>query len=266
MNPAHEIAAEVEAPELTGAVADSDHKSDEHASLEDFQPTVDQRRPVEDLHNLLLRISHHLDYETSERSTIYYRLLAIDGQTKAILSQTKRRALRRFASYLVAICIGVAGTFAWQSYGEATKQIIATRAPELGWSPEVKQTIASWAQQLGWKPLVDPEITAVRLSVPEQHASLIAQTVQDTVAPKAPVAASLDPEQLQQITGSMTALRQTVEQLAAGQDQMAREITRLHAADLEILQRIPASPPQPPPARKPMPIPLPSSRTPAVPR
>jgi len=132
MNPTHEIAAKVEATELTGAVADSDHESDEHASLEDFQRTSDQRRPVEDLHNLLLRISHHLDYETSERSTIYYRLLAIDGQTKTIIGQTKRRALRGFASYLVAICIGVAGTFAWQSYGEATKQIIATRAPELG--------------------------------------------------------------------------------------------------------------------------------------
>ena len=127
----------------------SDHKSDEHVSLEDFQRTSDQRRPVEDLHNLLLRISHHLDYETSERSTIYYRLLAIDGQTKTIIDQTKRRALRRFASYLVAICIGVAGSFAWQSYGEATKQIIATRAPELGWSPEVKQMIASWVQQIG---------------------------------------------------------------------------------------------------------------------
>jgi len=269
MNPAHEIAAKVEATELTGAVADSDHESDEHASLEDFQRTSDQRRPVEDLHNLLLRISHHLDYETSERSTIYYRLLAIDGQTKTIIGQTKRRALRGFASYLVAICIGVAGTFAWQSYGEATKQIIATRAPELGWSPEVKQMIASWVQQLGWKPLVDPEITAVRLSVPEQQASSpIAQNAQETVAPKAPVAASLDPEQLQQITGSLTVLRQTVEQLAAGQDQMAREITRLHAADLEILQRIPAPSPQPPtaPARKPMPVPLPSSRTPIVPR
>jgi hypothetical protein len=49
---------------------------------------------------------------------------------------------------------------------------------------------------------------------------------------------------------------------------MAREITRLHAADLEILQRIPAPPPHPPtaPARKPIPMPPPSSRTPILPR
>jgi hypothetical protein len=31
-----------------------------------------------------------------------------------------------------------------------TKQIIATRVPDLGWSPEAKQTIASWVEQLGW--------------------------------------------------------------------------------------------------------------------
>jgi hypothetical protein len=55
-----------------------------------------------------------------------------------------------FVRYLVAICIGIAGTLAWQSYGEATKQIIATTAPELGWSPEAKQMIANWVQQLGW--------------------------------------------------------------------------------------------------------------------
>jgi hypothetical protein len=47
-----------------------------------------------------------------------------------------RPASRGFARYMLAICIGVAATLAWQSYSQATKQIIATRAPELGWSPE----------------------------------------------------------------------------------------------------------------------------------
>jgi hypothetical protein len=52
--------------------------------------------------------------------------------------------------YLVAICIGIAGTLACQSYGEATKQIIATTAPGFGWSPEARQMITNWVQQLGW--------------------------------------------------------------------------------------------------------------------
>jgi hypothetical protein len=38
---------------------------------------------------------------------------------------------------------------AWQSYSDAAKQVIATSAPELGWSPEAKQMIAGWVQQLG---------------------------------------------------------------------------------------------------------------------
>jgi len=50
----------------------------------------------------------------------------------------------------VAIGIGVAATLAWQSYGETTKQMIATRGPALGWSPETKQMITSWVQQLDW--------------------------------------------------------------------------------------------------------------------
>jgi hypothetical protein len=192
------------------------------------------------------------------------RLLAKEGQTKrAPESQTKRRASRAFVRYLVAICIGVAGTLAWQSYGAATKQIIATRAPELGWSPEAREMIASWVQQLGWtKPLVGPENTAVRPAVLETpQASPVAQTAPQTVAPKAPVAPSVDPEQVQQITQSLAALRQTVEQIVAGQDQIAREIKQVLAADTELLSKIPAHPPQPPAARarKPMPAPPRSS-------
>jgi hypothetical protein len=60
------------------------------------------------------------------------RLLVKESQTKrAPESQAKRRASRAFVRYLVAVCIGIVGTLAWQSYGEKTKQIIATRAPEL---------------------------------------------------------------------------------------------------------------------------------------
>src|ERR1700746_1548556 len=116
MNPADETAAKIEAPESTSAPADFGHKLDERAVPRNFDRPSDQHRPVEDLHSLLLRISHHLDYETSERSTIYYRLLAIDNQTKKIERQTKRRALRALVRYSIAICIGVAAALAWQSY------------------------------------------------------------------------------------------------------------------------------------------------------
>src|SRR5262249_30287176 len=201
-------------------------------------------------------------YETSERSTFYYRLLAIDAQTKRIENQTKRRALRALARYLIAICIGVAGVLAWQSYSEATRQFVAMTAPELGWSPEAKQMIAGWIQQIGWtKPLLaDGEVAAVRSQAPElPQAANVGLTSAETSAPKASVAPAIDPEQVQQMTRNLAALQQSVEQLAAGQDQMAREITKLQAADSEILQKIPAPPPPPQhpviaPAHKPTPL------------
>ena len=121
------------------------HNSDVELNerLGDLPRPSPQRKFAEDVQNLLSQISHHLDYETSERTTIYHRLLAIENEVK-------KRGSRGFGRYLIAICIGAAAILAWQSYGAATKQVIATRAPGLGWSPETKQMIASWVQQLGW--------------------------------------------------------------------------------------------------------------------
>jgi hypothetical protein len=257
MNRADETAAKIETAERqsVGAAAGSDDKlAKSH-----------QSRPVEDLHTLLLRISHRLDYEHSERNTIHYRLRAIESQMKAIGRQTKRRASRAFVRYLAAICVGVAATLAWQSYGEEAKQTIATTAPELGWSPEVKQMIASWT-----KPLAGPENTAARPPVQDtQQAASVVQTAPEAVA-QTPAAPSLDPDQAKQMAQSIDELRQTVGRLAATQEQIAnhlaatqeqigREMTRLQAADQEILAKIPAPPTQSPttPKRKPAAGPLP---------
>jgi hypothetical protein len=121
-----------------------------------------QPRLVEDLHgseDVQSLLSRHLEHESSERKAIYNRLQSIE---------IKRRRSRGIVRYLVAMAIGVVVTLAWQSYGETTKQIIATKAPELSWSPETKQRITSWLQQLGWtKQPTSPESTAVQMSVPE---------------------------------------------------------------------------------------------------
>jgi hypothetical protein len=179
-------------------------------------------------------------------------LMAIDSQTKrAPEGRAKRRASPASVRYLVAICIGIAGTLAWQSYGEATKQVIATNAPELGWSPEAKQMITNWVQQLGWTkpPAALPQVETV------------AQTASAGGAAKASTAPSLDATQVQQMAQGLTALRQTVEQLAAGQDQVKREIVRMESSLIDISVKIPEPPPQPPiaPARKPSPAPPPTS-------
>ena len=275
------MAAKIEPTERqsAGAAAGSDDSVQEQlrAVFKEFERTSQQSEPAEDLHGsddkldqqlravLEERVglqpnpveedepverdklrpgitSYYLDQEASERKAIYDRLVAIENEMK-------RRGSRGFARYLVAICIGVAATLAWQSYGESAKQIIATRAPELGWSPEAKQMIATSIQWIGWtKPAAGPE----------KQPPPVAQT--------APTTPSLDPGQVQQMTQNLATLRQTVEQLAGGQDQMARQIARLEAAVAELIAKIPEPPAQPSvvPARKPTPVP-PSSRAPIAP-
>jgi hypothetical protein len=256
MNPADEMAAKIEPTERpsAGAAARSIDKLDDQlrVSVEALLHPSPPRPPVEELDDLLAAINHHLDQETSERKKIYYRLAAIENEVK-------RPTSRGFAGYLLAICIAVAATVAWQSYGQPAKQMIATSALKLGWSPEAKQMIAKWVQQLGWT-----KQSGGAESVPPTVANLS----------KAPAAPTPDPQQLQQIEAHIAAVQQaverqlgdvrvTVQQLAAGQGQMVREITELQAADEEILAKIPVPSPRPAPARKPTPIPpRPSSRAP----
>ena len=167
-----------------------------------------------------------LDLEALERKAIYDRLVAIE-------SQMKRRGSGGFARYLVGILIGVAITLAWQS----------------------------WT-----KPLAGHETTAVQPSALETpQAATVAQTAPETVASKAPAAPSLDPEQMQQLTRSLSTLQQTADQIAAAQDEMKRAIVKLASGVVEVLVRLPAPPPpQPPAAHKPTPT-APSSLRPAVP-
>jgi hypothetical protein len=250
----------------------SDNKSGEQlpVSPERLLDPSPQPKPAEGMHEVLLGIGRHLNSATAALETIHGQLLAIERQTK-------RRSSGGFAHYLLAMCIGVAATFAWLSYGGAAKQIIATNAPELGWSPEAKQMIAGWVQQLGWsKPPAVAESTGAQPPVPEtQQLASAVQTAPENVTPKAPVAPSIDPEQVHQIASDVAAQRQTIEQIAAGQDQMGRVVKRLEGAVAEILVKMPepAPPPvaaavpapKPKPKPKPKPIAPPSSRAPPHP-
>lgn len=238
-----------------GSVEDlhgSDDRLDEplRTALKDFQRPSPQRKPEEVVEedepverDDRLGITSYPDHEASERRANYDR---------SIEKKMTRRSSRGFGRYLVAILIGVAASLAWQSYGDVAKQIVATRAPELGSSPEAKHMIASWIELLGWtKPLPV-----------ESKAAPVTQTAPEMVAPKAPAAPSIDPAQVQQIARDLATLRQTVEQLAAGQ-------AKLEAADVEILAKVTPAPPPPrpiaAPARKPPPIAPPSSPAPVTP-
>jgi hypothetical protein len=149
----------------------------------------------------------------------------------------QRRSLRALTRFLITFCVGIAATLAWQSYGDAARQIIASSYPQLGWlAPQPAPT---------------------------------AQNAPDVIAPTAPAAASPDQPQLSAMSLDVDAVRQSldriaaaqeqmtrnVDQLAVGQEQMTREIAKLQAIGQYILYKNSEPPPQlaTPPARKPVP-------------
>lgn len=192
------------------------------------------------------------------------------------------RPVRAFTGFLLTACIGGAGV-AWQSYGDAAKEIIARWAPQLGltsWLPLEKLGLSAQPAP----PAVAP---AAAEAAPPQAAAL-AQTAPEATAP---TAAALTPESTQLLQSmardlanvgqEMEQLKASVEQLKASQQQMSRDVAKVSeakASEQNLRPRIAAPPPRPVAARarRPMPpyappqaaaaAPLPQPVAPSVPR
>src|SRR6266852_5884975 len=103
-----------------------------------------------------------------------------------------RRSPLAFARFLILFCVGVAATLAWQSYGDAARQIIASSSPRLGW-------------------------LAPQPAPPAQNAP-------DIIALAAP---SPDQQRLTAISLDLDAVRQSVDRIAASQEQTTRSVDRI---------------------------------------
>jgi hypothetical protein len=154
-----------------------------------------------------------------------------------------RRTPRALARFLIAALIGVAATLAWQHLGRP-------HSPPAT-NPSLGSEIAAESPP------------AAAASVPDASVSL-AQTAQDSIAPPSPATPSLDLQQLETMARDLAAVRQSVEQLTAGQEQMARDLAKLEAARQEISRKIAAPAPRPAaaPAHKPVPTSPPAQPSP----
>src|SRR5712664_984579 len=85
----------------------------------------------------------------------------------------------------ITFCIGVAATLAWQSRGDAARKAIASAVPQLGW--------------LALQP------------------APVTQNTPDIFAPAASAAPSPDQQHLTAMPLDLDAVRQSVDQVAAGQ-------------------------------------------------
>src|SRR5258705_9284459 len=129
------------------------------------------------------------------------------------------RAVRAFIGLTLAACIGVVA-IAWQSpsYGDAARQIIAR------WAPQLAPTLSLMLENPGLPaPPSPPTIQAAAAKTAPPQPAPLAQTAPEGVAP---TAAALSPESaqlLQSMARELATVGQRIEQLKAGQEQMARD-------------------------------------------
>src|SRR6516162_2013534 len=124
-----------------------------------------------------------------------------------------RRTSRSLARFLVATCVGVAATLAWQSYGGTAEQMIANSAPQLRW---LLLSASAMNPPSGREIAVEqPSPPAVKVSVPQAasaQAGAVTLTTSETTASTAPTAPSPELPQLEAMAHDLAALRQSVEQ------------------------------------------------------
>src|SRR5260221_5136467 len=169
-----------------------------------------------------------------------------------------RRAVRAFTGFLLVACIGVAAV-AWQSYGDAAKQIIARWAPQLVLTSSPPLENSGLPEQPNPPTIQASAQASAAKAAPPQPAPL-AQTASEGVAP---TAAALSPESaqlLQSMAGDLATagqeikqLKTTIEQLKASQEQMSRDIAKASEQNLRPKISAPAPRSAAAPARKLMP-------------
>ena len=139
----------------------------------------------------------------------------------------RKRASRALARFLMAFCIGVAATLAWQSYGGAARQIIANSYPQFGWFAERRALTGQKAPDTiarAASPALYPDHGQFDAMLRDLHA--MRQSVGQIAASQEQMTRSVE-----RIAASQEQMTRTVAQLAAGQEQVTREITKLQAIE-----------------------------------
>ncbi len=195
-------------------------------------PLADKGLGVEDL--LLDGRARDLDARSERRTDIPlnkppsrspYSSSRKDGQVARERPPLGRRIVRALTRFFITVLIGVGITLAWQSYGDAAREMLAAKAPGL----------------------------AELLPVSTTKSPVVAAPSPDLMQQLAPLASNLE------------VLRRSLEQLAAKQEQMAQNIAALQAVDEDIRQKILSPPPVRQPAALLQPKPVqPRAESPAV--
>jgi uncharacterized phage infection (PIP) family protein YhgE len=151
-----------------------------------------------------------------------------------------------FTGFLITFCIGVAATLGWQSYGDAAREMIANSYPQLGWLAPKQAANAENAPEM-------IALAAPDASSPDQQQfkalshdlDTVRQSVDRIAASQEQITRSFD-----KIAASQEQITRGVDRIAAGQQQMTREITKLQEIEQYVLYKSSESPPPPVPAAR----------------
>jgi hypothetical protein len=131
------------------------------------------------------------------------KLSDLDAKIRSAASENKQPSLRKrttrgFVRFLIIFSMGITTNIAWQSYGDDIREMIAKSYPELGW--------------------LAPQAVAFTKTASEVTPTEFATTSPDKL-------------QLEAMSVSLAAVKQSVDQLAAqfaaSQQQMASEVAKL---------------------------------------
>lgn len=174
------------------------------------------------------------------------------------LNAARPRPRRRVMRFVFTVCVGIAATIGWQSYGEAARRMLADWVPQLAAIAPGQAQQASAAEEQS-----PPPVQSAAEAAPVQAPAVAAAPAATTAAPAQaapPQAAPPDlAPMLEDMSREIASLRQTIEQLKAGQQQISRDLAK--AAEQEPKRRVasPAPPPRPAAAqRTPAPLPPPA--------
>lgn len=150
----------------------------------------------------------------------------------------------------ITFCVGVAATLAWQSRGDAARKAIASAFPQLGWlapqtAPVTQNTPETFVPAASAPPSPDqPQLTVMPLDL-----DAVRQSVDQIAAGQEQMTRSVE-----RIAASQEQMVRTVGELTAGQEQLTREIGKLQAIEQYILYKNSEAP-------APKPVPRPPQRT-----
>jgi hypothetical protein len=163
----------------------------------------------------------------------------------------------RGARVLLAICAIVVAVIAWRSYGEEAKQRLSHLAPHLlAGAQALAQSVTAAKPQDAATPVVASQPAVEPAPAQDGAAATSTQPSTAAVTPAVespPTQAAISPElasSIESMAGEIASLKQTVDELKAGQQQMERDIAKAAEHEAHRKPIAQTSKPTPPPRRQ----------------